>query len=98
MGSTFLFCKKEPASQNLAFLKKSSDYKIARKPLNYRKNAMVTPKIGSTKGIYGAPTKTRTRHNRSEDDCDIHFTMGAWATIVKCYLKTTMGAKSDKFL
>ena len=27
--------------------------------------------------VNGAPRRTRTLHNGSEDHCDIHFTMGA---------------------
>lgn len=27
---------------------------------------------------HGAPRRARTLDNRSEDDCDIHFTMGAY--------------------
>ena len=32
---------------------------------------------GSTLSPIGAPRRTRTLHNSSEDYCDIHFTMGA---------------------
>ena len=28
--------------------------------------------------VVGAPRRTRTLHNGSEDHCDIHFTMGAF--------------------
>lgn len=47
--------------------------------------------------IFGAPRRTRTLHNGSEDHCDIHFTIGA------CFVEFVMsvfvaGLQRQRFL
>lgn len=49
--------------------------RIANK--KYSSNSKIT-RIRSNKVFIGAPRRTRTLHNGSEDHCDIHFTMGAF--------------------
>ena len=42
--------------------------------------------------FFGAPKRARTPKPSSEDSCDIHFTMGARATIVKYILYNSYGS------
>ncbi len=49
------------------------------KKISDHQKSLNVPKI---KGFSGAPKKIRTPNNRSEVDCDIHFTMRANLTFL----------------